>query len=157
MAREIKIPKRIAGIKIPKSIRKGPIADFVNSSGGQVLIAEAVLALGGLYAARRFDANTPTGELLRHPIEGLRTKLAGTGFADGALSSASDRFGRACRAGLAAFRAELAAPGSNAGMTAEPVAADPTAVSPETEAEVPKKKSPRSRAEPRRETTSGPH
>jgi hypothetical protein len=47
--KKLKLPKRIAGVKIPKAARKGPVADFINSSGGQVLLAEAlVLAAGGV-------------------------------------------------------------------------------------------------------------
>lgn len=156
MAKEIKIPKRIAGVKIPKSVRKGPIADFMNSSGGQVLLAEVVLALGAAYAARRFDANTPTGELLRHPVDGLRTRL-GTRFGDNAISSASDRLGRACRAALHAFRAELAGSTADVETAAEQVEEEPPA-SEVQHGDAAKKKSPRSRAESsRRETTSGPH
>ena len=36
-AQEGQIAERIAGVKLPKATRKGPIADFLNSSGGQVL------------------------------------------------------------------------------------------------------------------------
>ena len=72
----VKIPKRLAGVKIPKVIRKGPVADFLNSSGGQVVLAQALLAFGGYYAARRWDPYTPAGELLRHPIDSVRTRLA---------------------------------------------------------------------------------
>ena len=57
--RKMKLPKRIAGVKIPKGIRKGPIGSFLTSSGGQLVIAEALLAAGGFYAARRLDPNTP--------------------------------------------------------------------------------------------------
>ena len=53
--RKMKLPKRIAGMKIPKGIRKGPIGTFLSSSGGQLVIAEALLAAGGFYAARRLE------------------------------------------------------------------------------------------------------
>ena len=103
----IKIPKRIAGVKIPKSIRKGPIGDFLHSSGGQVVLAEALLAVGALYGARRWDAETPAGHLLRHPLDGVRSRLEESGLGTGRLSSTRDRLARAFQAGIHAFRAEL--------------------------------------------------
>lgn len=41
MAKKLKLPKRIAGIKIPKTIRKGPVGEFMSSPAGQLVIAEA--------------------------------------------------------------------------------------------------------------------
>ena len=76
---KMKLPKRIAGMKIPKGIRKGPIGTFLTSSGGQLVIAEALLAAGGFYAARRLDPNTPAGEAVRHPIDSMRAKLGSYG------------------------------------------------------------------------------
>ncbi len=67
----IKIPKRVAGMKIPKSIRKGPLKAFVNSSAGQVLLAEALIAAAGLFAVRRIN-DEDTGEVLRHPLDSLQ-------------------------------------------------------------------------------------
>ena len=32
-ALNVKVPKRIAGMKIPKTVRKGPVVDFLNSIG----------------------------------------------------------------------------------------------------------------------------
>ena len=66
----IKLPKRIAGVKVPKSVRKGPIMDFVNSSAGQLLLAEAVMAAVGLFAARQGNGGA-AGEVLSHPVDSL--------------------------------------------------------------------------------------
>ena len=57
----VKIPKRIAGVKIPKTVRKGPVADFLNSSGGQVLIAEALLLAARSFAGKRVDPDSRWG------------------------------------------------------------------------------------------------
>jgi hypothetical protein len=97
----IKLPKRIAGVKIPKAIRKGPVAAFLSSPGGQMAIAEAVIALGATYVARRINSGSSVGEAIRDPIETLRTRTG----ANGAQGS-SERFTRAWRAGLDAFRME---------------------------------------------------
>ncbi|HEU5135189.1 MAG TPA: hypothetical protein VFU13_08615 [Steroidobacteraceae bacterium] len=40
----------MVGVKIPKSVRKGPIMDFVNSTTGRVLIAQALTAAIGVFA-----------------------------------------------------------------------------------------------------------
>ena len=46
----IKVPKRLAGVKIPKAVRKGPVMDFVNSKSGRILIAQALTAAIGVLA-----------------------------------------------------------------------------------------------------------
>jgi hypothetical protein len=57
MAKRIKLPKRIAGIKIPKGIRKGPVIKFLNSPAGQVVLAQALLAIGGVFAVEKARDN----------------------------------------------------------------------------------------------------
>jgi hypothetical protein len=69
---KIKLPKRVAGVKIPKAVRKGPIRDFLNSSGGQVILAQALVAVAGVFAASRTDPDSRTGDTLRHPVENAR-------------------------------------------------------------------------------------
>jgi hypothetical protein len=103
--KRVKLPKRVAGVKIPKAIRKGPIATFLNSSGGQVLVAEALIAFGAAYAARRVNPDAPIRDVLRHPINSVRTRIAANGG-----NARSERFGRAVRAGLNAFRDEWQGP-----------------------------------------------
>jgi hypothetical protein len=55
---KIKVPKQIVGVRIPKSVRKGPIMDFVNSTTGRVLIAQAITAAIGVFAYRKADPET---------------------------------------------------------------------------------------------------
>jgi hypothetical protein len=52
---KLKLPKRIAGVKIPKALRKGPVGQFLNSSAGQLLVAEALIAAGGAFVAHETD------------------------------------------------------------------------------------------------------
>ena len=54
---KIKVPKRVAGMKIPK-MRKGPVMDFVNSSAGRLLIAEALGAALAVFAYKNVDSDT---------------------------------------------------------------------------------------------------
>ena len=46
------LPKRIGKVKVAKSVRKGALADVLTSKAGQALIAEAVLAIGAVAAAK---------------------------------------------------------------------------------------------------------
>ena len=56
---KIKVPKRVAGVKIPKSVRKGPVMDFVNSSTGRLLIAEALTAALAVFAYKTCRPRDP--------------------------------------------------------------------------------------------------
>ena len=49
--RKLKLPKKIAGVKIPKAVRKGPVGQFLHSSAGQLLVAEALIAASGAFFA----------------------------------------------------------------------------------------------------------
>ena len=44
------LPKRIAGVKVPKAVRKGRFAELLASRQGQHLIAEAILGAGAIAA-----------------------------------------------------------------------------------------------------------
>ena len=67
MARRVKLPKRIAGVKIPKAIRKGPVMDFLNTPAGQVVLAQAVLLMGGAFAV---DKARDSGAM-KNPLQAL--------------------------------------------------------------------------------------
>ena len=54
----IKVPKRVAGVKIPKAVRKGPVMDFVNSKAGRVLSAQALTAAIGVLAYKQASPET---------------------------------------------------------------------------------------------------
>jgi hypothetical protein len=69
---KIKVPKRVAGVKIPKSVRKGPVGQFLNSGAGQIVIAEALVALAGALAVSRSDPNSRIGDVVHHPIDATR-------------------------------------------------------------------------------------
>ena len=63
----IKVPKRLAGVKIPKAVRKGPVMDFVNSKSGRILIAQALTAAIGVLAYQQ--ASPETRERVRGKIK----------------------------------------------------------------------------------------
>ena len=139
----IKITKRIAGVKIPKAIRKGPINDFMNSSAGQVLLAEAVMAAAGVFAVKGVNGEG-AGEVLSHPADSLQRagqKLGGhAGDSQATVARSTARLQFALAEAVRAFRAALADP---SGM---PAMGEPPPVI-ESEPEAGKKKS-RSASEP---------
>jgi hypothetical protein len=95
---KIKVPKRVAGVKIPKTVRKGPIMDFVNSSAGRLLIAEALAAALAVFAYKNVDSET-----------GRRIK-AGTRDAEAALKRNTARLSFAFSEAVRVFRESLARP-----------------------------------------------
>ena len=100
----IKLPKRLAGIKIPKAVRKGPLGQFLNSHAGQVILAEAVVAAAAVFTAAKADEDSPVADGLRHPVEGARHLGQVV-----AMTSAdhSERLAHACHAAGRAFREAL--------------------------------------------------
>jgi hypothetical protein len=90
--KKLKLPKHIGGVKIPKAARKGPVADFLNSSGGQVLLAEALVLAAGVFGINQLKSSDSTGG----------------SDARSTLEEASARLAYACSEALKAFRAALA-------------------------------------------------
>jgi hypothetical protein len=99
----IKVPKRVAGVKIPKAVRKGPVMDFVNSTTGRVLIAQALTAAIGVFAYKH--ATPETRERIRGKVrqgaDGTRASLERN------TARLSFAFGEA----VTAFRTALGEPG----------------------------------------------
>jgi|SRR5688572_7473684 hypothetical protein len=126
---KIKVPKRVAGMKIPKTVRKGPVMDFVNSSAGRLLIAEGLAAALAVLAYKNVDSET-----------GQRIK-AGTKDAEAALRRNTARLSYAFSEAVRVFRESLARPDLAAnGNPGEVIDAEPE----ETVLEAAKKKPPRS-------------
>lgn len=91
---KIKVPKRVAGVKIPKAVRKGPVLQFVNSSAGKMLVAEAITAALGAVALGKSAAG---GNLKEGALD-----------ARDALKEGASRLTNAFAAGVRAFREALA-------------------------------------------------
>lgn len=101
---KFKLPKRVAGVKIPKVIRKGPLGHFLNSSAGQRVLAEMLVAAAAAFTAVKADEDGAVGETLRHPVDSARR--AGEAVAE-AGSNESERLAHAFRAAGKAFRDSL--------------------------------------------------
>jgi hypothetical protein len=126
---KIKVPKHVAGMKIPKVVRKGPVMDFVNSSAGRLLIAEGLAAALAVLAYKNVDSDT-----------GRRIK-AGSRDAEAALKRNTARLAYAFGEAVRVFRDSLARPDlpsdDNSGEVIDAEAS-------ETPVEAAKKKPPRS-------------
>ena len=90
----IKVPKRVAGVKIPKAVRKGPVLQFVNSSAGKLLMAEAITAALGAIAYK----GSASSENIK----------ASAMDAEDALRQGASRLTHAFAEGVRAFRRALA-------------------------------------------------
>ena len=147
----VKVPKRIAGVKIPKGVRKGPILDFLNSSGGQVLVAEALLLAARSYASKHVDPDSPLGEVVNHPVKkakeaALSGKAKAKDVGNGA-TAASAQLAHAFDEAMRAFRAALNAPMQRAHPPTIDDDVAPARVEP-LEPELQKKRAPRTSHRP---------
>lgn len=98
----IKVPKRVAGVKIPKAVRKGPVMDFVNSKTGRILIAQALTAAIGVIAYKQ------VGEETRERVGGKVKN--GADDAKEALKRNTARLSFAFGEAVTAFRTALGQP-----------------------------------------------
>lgn len=64
------LPKRIGKVKIAKSVRKGALADVLTSKAGQALIAQAVLAVGAVAAAKLKKNRKARGAVAAAKVKG---------------------------------------------------------------------------------------
>jgi hypothetical protein len=98
----IKVPKSVAGVKIPKAVRKGPVMDFVNSTTGRLLIAQALTAAIGVFAYKQAAPET------RERIRG-KVKKGADGTRE-ALERNTARLSFAFGEAVTAFRTALGEP-----------------------------------------------
>ena len=99
------LPKRVAGVKIPKSIRKGGAGRFLTSPVGVALMTQAVAAVGAATAVKKADPDSTVGKLRDDPKAELshlkgEARIKGEQSADalrGAFSAAAEAFADALR------------------------------------------------------------
>jgi hypothetical protein len=105
----LKVPKRIAGVKIPKTIRNGPVRSFLNSYSGQLLVAEAVLVAGAATMPDGTDPDSASGRAVRRrwrQIKNAAQTVEGRSLGD--LGQDGDRIRFAFGEAIRAFRERLA-------------------------------------------------
>ncbi len=85
-----RLPKKIAGVRVPKAVRKGRFGELLASQTGQKLIAEALLGGAAILAGKK-AAESPR---LREATSKAKAKVADTveaatpSVTDGALAAA---------------------------------------------------------------------
>src|SRR4051812_28109146 len=83
----LKLPKKIAGVKVPKVLRHGTVTEFLNSPVGRFVLAEALVAAATAAAAALknykpvsetvSDAGTTAKDLVKDAASGLADVAAG--------------------------------------------------------------------------------
>lgn len=80
------LPKRIAGVKVPKGLRKGRAGQFLASPLGVALVSEAAVAAGTWAASRQARPGSAARRFADHPLASL-AHLAEDARVRGAASS----------------------------------------------------------------------
>ena len=104
----VKLPRKLAGVKVPKSVRKGAVADFLGSSAGQKLIAEVIAAAAtALIVKKQSEPGSPTRKTARRAKRKIGEVAESVGEAApvasigaGTLAFAFSEAGRAFREAL---------------------------------------------------------
>ena len=81
MAKKIKVPKRIAGVKVPKPLRRG-LQDLARTQNGKTVLAEALVTAAGLLAAREAQPGSKARAIVAENAP--RVKAQGKQLAAGA-------------------------------------------------------------------------
>jgi hypothetical protein len=95
------LPKSIAGVKVPKKVRKGQFGELLASPTGQKLIAQALLAGGAIVAGKKAADSDKARAAVRGATDKVAAKVADTAGAAmpaldaGALSYAFSEAARA--------------------------------------------------------------
>ena len=75
-----KVPKKIAGVKIPKALRKGVVGSLFDNPRTREILADVLIAAAGA-AAAALVKHRPTGEQVMDAGEAVMDGAAGAGAA----------------------------------------------------------------------------
>lgn len=67
------LPKKIAGVKVPKKVRKGRFGELLASPAGQALLAEAIMAVGAMAGAKKVADSPQAREKLGGVADAIRS------------------------------------------------------------------------------------
>jgi hypothetical protein len=128
------VPKRVAGVKVPKRLRKGRVGAFLASRAGQALMAQALVAAGAVVGAKKVkdspdarNALADKGRSLKHAgADASREVSAATSTLAYALGEAARSFADALqRSGDDGRKWETSSPTQDAKKKPEPYQAQP--------------------------------
>lgn len=104
------VPKRIAGVKVPKAVRRG-LKDLAASQDGRTVIAEALVAAGAALAATQAAPGSKTRKLaVKHKPQVEAALGEAAGMASDAKAAVAARFQEAARTFAETLRGPEAAP-----------------------------------------------
>lgn len=66
------LPKKIAGVKVPKAVRKGRFGELLASKTGQALIAEAIMAAGAVAGAKKASDSSKARSFVHDAAQAVR-------------------------------------------------------------------------------------
>jgi hypothetical protein len=105
-----KVPKRIAGVKLPKTVRRG-LKTLAKSQTGKTVLAETLLAAGAALAAVEARPGSKTRKGAASPGRKLKpAALAATAAALDSRASIASAFEQAARSFTDALRGPRSAP-----------------------------------------------
>ncbi|HEY7383992.1 MAG TPA: hypothetical protein VH743_10015 [Beijerinckiaceae bacterium] len=116
---KVKGSKKIAGVKLPKAVRKGPLAALLTSQLGREILADALIAAAAA-AAAALVKNRPTAAQLSEA--GKAAAEAGADAAAATRDAVHDAAGVV--AGIVTEAARHILPGPATGTRDEPLEAD---------------------------------
>ena len=104
-----KLPKRIAGVKVPKALRRSAFSDFVMSPIGQMLVAEVIYHAGARFAGKTADAAADAADDAPRVLKKGARKAGHvaedvTGLAVGGTAAMSRAVGAAVEAFMASLK-----------------------------------------------------
>ena len=91
--KKLKLPRRIAGIRMPMAVRNGLVIGFLNSTAGRALVSEALVLAAGVFGPERLRSYATSGRSQEARVT---------------VKEARARLSYACLQAMKAFRAALA-------------------------------------------------
>jgi len=99
------IPKKIAGVKVPKKVRRGRFGELLASKTGQAVIAQAILGAGAVAAGLKAKDSPKVRSAARDAKHKVAEKADGAAHDAGAAGSAfAYALGEAARSFAEALR-----------------------------------------------------
>jgi hypothetical protein len=108
MAKKNKVPKRIAGVKLPKPLRRG-LRDLARTQNGRTVLTEAVVAAAGLLAAHEAQPGSKAREVIAENTPGAKAKAKAFAAEARSWAGGTEPFQDAARAFTESFRNRTAA------------------------------------------------
>ena len=111
MARKVKVPKQIAGVKVPKALRRG-LKDLARSQNGRTVLTEALVAAAGVLAAHEAQPGSHARGFVDAKAPGAKAKAKALGEEARSWGASAGAFTDAARAFTETLRRSAGSPGA---------------------------------------------